>query len=778
MCVRADEIRHSGAIDLPMYQELLTADVVIADTSTANPNALYQLGIRHALRPRTTIVISENKTPYPFDLNHVTITTYTHLGDSIDFEEALDFRKKLGDTLEAALRDQKTDSPVYNFLHQLTPPSLGEQDISSDQTATSRDQKRCFVVMGLGIKTDYATGRKLDLNKSYRLLIKPAVEEKGLVCVRADEIRHSGAIDIPMYRELLTADVVIADISTAHPNTLYELGIRHALRPRTTIVISENKTPYPFDLNDVTITSYTHLGDHIDFDEALDFRKKLGDTLEAALRDQKTDSPVYIFLHQLTPPSLGERAAEAGAQAGQALEKVGEATAKAVKTTVRTPERAPEDKTLATLTDQGEQAIKSGRFDEAKTLFAGVQGVLTGGQDPYLIQRLVLATYKAEDPNRLEALFEARRLLEPLSPKESNDPDTVRLLGDIEFALFNETQEVDRLVRARQAYERLYAINRDYRSGITLAYIVTLDSEHRRDNAEKLTDVVLANRLRREVVHQGKAKLAEIDASIRTETRLTGVSKAADAAQEKFEVWCAIAEAYYGLGETEEYQGARNEAALFRGVTSRFDTLDSRVKCLDPIVKPQEELLFAVKGYLEARSGSVSISSASTQRTWSNRVESSVHRGGQPVRDLVFFSYSHKDVKWLDDIKKTLKPAFKNRPISMWDDRHIKPGQIWRDAIKEALSRARAAILLISRDFLASEFIADKELPDLLRDAGEDGVILMWVAVEKTLYDDAEFEKYQSLNNPDKPLSNFNENELAPEIVSICQKIRDRVFPK
>ena len=78
------------------------------------------------------------------------------------------------------------------------------------------ETRRCFVVMGFGTKTDYATGRKLDLNKSYRLLIKPVVEEKGLVCIRADEIRHSGAIDLPMYRELLKADVVIADLSTAN----------------------------------------------------------------------------------------------------------------------------------------------------------------------------------------------------------------------------------------------------------------------------------------------------------------------------------------------------------------------------------------------------------------------------------------------------------------------------------------------------------------------------------------------------------------------------------
>ena len=72
--------------------------------------------------------------------------------------------------------------------------------------------KRCFVVMGFGIKTDLATGRKLNLDKSYNALIKPVIENKGLECVRADEIKHSGSIDLPMYQELLTADVVVADI--------------------------------------------------------------------------------------------------------------------------------------------------------------------------------------------------------------------------------------------------------------------------------------------------------------------------------------------------------------------------------------------------------------------------------------------------------------------------------------------------------------------------------------------------------------------------------------
>ncbi len=93
------------------------------------------------------------------------------------------------------------------------------------------NQKRCFVVMGFGIKTDLATSRKLNLDKSYQALIKPVVEGRGIVCVRADEIPNSGSIDVPMYKELYKADIVVADLSTANTNAFYELGIRYGLRP-------------------------------------------------------------------------------------------------------------------------------------------------------------------------------------------------------------------------------------------------------------------------------------------------------------------------------------------------------------------------------------------------------------------------------------------------------------------------------------------------------------------------------------------------------------------
>jgi hypothetical protein len=159
----------------------------------------------------------------------------------------------------------------------------------------------CFVVMGFGIKTDFESGRTLDLDKSYRNLIKPAVEAAGYRCIRADEIVHSGLIDVPMYEQLMAADIVVADLSTSNKNAFYELGIRHALRPFTTIVIAESKLKAPFDINHVVVRSYEHLGTDIGFDEVMRFRALLTEaitTIAATPEASKVDSPVLSVRRQ------------------------------------------------------------------------------------------------------------------------------------------------------------------------------------------------------------------------------------------------------------------------------------------------------------------------------------------------------------------------------------------------------------------------------------------------------------------------------------------------
>ncbi len=136
-CIRADEIQHSGVTDDPMYRHLLDADVVISDLSTYNVNAAYELGVRYALRPYATIVIAESEFKYPFDISHIVIRTYKHLGEDLGRQEAIRFISELKAAITEITALQKTDSPVYTFLPNLAPPSFFSVVNSTDLTNTA-----------------------------------------------------------------------------------------------------------------------------------------------------------------------------------------------------------------------------------------------------------------------------------------------------------------------------------------------------------------------------------------------------------------------------------------------------------------------------------------------------------------------------------------------------------------------------------------------------------------------------------------------------------------
>src|SRR5262245_44329514 len=223
----------------------------------------------------------------------------------------------------------------------------------------------CFVVMGFGKKTDFETGRTLDLDMSYQNMIKPAVEAAGLKCIRADEIAHSGMIDVPMYEQLLNADVVVADLSTSNKNALYELGVRHALRPYTTVVIAEDGIKiFPFDLNHVVVRQYHHLGEDIGVKEARRFSELLTKAIvEIMQKDpREKDSPVYTLLSTLDPPALGKAVDTTIESAAKSIEMSGGAPSGGV-----TPEISS---VHSLLMQQVDEAQKNNDFVQAKSLLS------------------------------------------------------------------------------------------------------------------------------------------------------------------------------------------------------------------------------------------------------------------------------------------------------------------------------------------------------------------------------------------------------------------------
>jgi hypothetical protein len=144
-------------------------------------------------------------------------------------------------------------------------------------------------------------------------------------------------------------------------------------------------------------------------------------------------------------------------------------------------------------------------------------------------------------------------------------------------------------------------------------------------------------------------------------------------------------------------------------------------------------------------------------------------------REQVFISYSHKDKEWLEKLRTMLKPLVRNQTINVWDDTKIQAGSQWKDEIKNALAAAKIAVLIVSPNFLASDFIAEHELSPLLQEAEQEGLTIIWVYVSSCLYNETEIGNYQAAHDISRPLKGLSEAELDNVLVDICQKIKDLI---
>lgn len=139
----------------------------------------------------------------------------------------------------------------------------------------------------------------------------------------------------------------------------------------------------------------------------------------------------------------------------------------------------------------------------------------------------------------------------------------------------------------------------------------------------------------------------------------------------------------------------------------------------------------------------------------------------------VFVSYSHRDKVWLKRLQDMLQPLLRQGPLSLWSDIEIKPGTQWKDEIEHALQSARAAVLLVSPHFLASDFIARHELPPLLDKAKNHGTRILWVYVSACLYKDSELASYQAAHDVAQPIDKLKPAQRNEVLVQICQNIRE-----
>jgi len=179
-----------------------------------------------------------------------------------------------------------------------------------------------------------------------------------------------------------------------------------------------------------------------------------------------------------------------------------------------------------------------------------------------------------------------------------------------------------------------------------------------------------------------------------------------------------------------------------------------------------------------------------TVTVWSERSDAKMLSKSGPFR--VFICYAHKDnessdsnKRWLDRFLEHLQPLVLQGQVCAWSDRDIEIGDEWHDKIQMTLKNAKAAVLLVSLAFLASKYIRNSEVPLLLKNARDKGVIIVSIILRPCLLHETKF-KYpdpmtgpdefslsslQAANSPDKPLNGLTESEQDQVLLSVAQRL-------
>ncbi|MGK7911222.1 MAG: SUMF1/EgtB/PvdO family nonheme iron enzyme [Synechococcus sp.] len=142
-------------------------------------------------------------------------------------------------------------------------------------------------------------------------------------------------------------------------------------------------------------------------------------------------------------------------------------------------------------------------------------------------------------------------------------------------------------------------------------------------------------------------------------------------------------------------------------------------------------------------------------------------------RTKVFISYSHRDSSALERLQVHLKPLERDGIVERWDDTKIRAGQDWKAEIDRALDEARVAILLVSADFLASDFIHDDELPPILLAQAREGLDVLPVILGHCRFKRSPLKKFQAVNSPSQPLLGLPTFEQDKIWVQLTNTVED-----
>lgn len=306
----------------------------------------------------------------------------------------------------------------------------------------------CFVLMPFGKKSD-AAGAVIDFDAVYKDLIAPAIIDADIEPLRADEEMTGGIIHKPMFERLILCEYAVADLTTANANVFYELGLRHAVRPWSTVLLfSKGGSQLPFDVAPLRAMPYELGSDGIPVNIEVTktaLAERLREARRLAADKPATDSPIYQLVEDY--PNIAHEKTDVFREkvrySAEIKEKLAVARGQGVEA-IRTLE-----KDLGTISE-----LESGVVIDLFLSYRSVKGWqemvdLIKKMPRPLASTVMVQEQSALALNRLERREEAEQVLTELLKNRGPSSETYGILGRVYKDRWEEALKKDARALAR-----------------------------------------------------------------------------------------------------------------------------------------------------------------------------------------------------------------------------------------------------------------------------------------------------------------------------------------
>lgn len=332
-----------------------------------------------------------------------------------------------------------------------------------------------FVVMPFGKKPNKTHSYIIDFDEIYNSTILPALNSvNDIVSIREDAELFGGIVHRTMYEKLVCTDIVLADLSNENPNVFYELGIRHAARPYSNILICNKdiEQRIPFDISPLRIVFYQLVDGKLLSQEQQYLSEQIKKRLQMLLKETPvTDSPLYELIPEF--PNIDQTKTQLFREY---FEKCS-ALYRQIESSSTATDLKQLEQHIENLPGAKEDLINILRLfiEKLRSLeeFSEIVNLIEKYREQKCIQNEFFGQQYALALNRIGQVEKAVNEIQRVMITYGESPESYGILGRIYKDKYTQTSQIGYLDKAIESYEKGFNLDiRDFYPGVNLATLL------------------------------------------------------------------------------------------------------------------------------------------------------------------------------------------------------------------------------------------------------------------------------------------------------------------